>query len=61
MSALGWGCDGADAKVRGYVKAGYTGRHKGGTGEGRATLTAWWCRGFFVDGCGGTAGMEDRS
>lgn len=47
MSALGWGCDGADAKVRGYVKAGYTGRHKGGTGEGRATLTAWWCRGFF--------------
>lgn len=61
MSALGWGCDGADAKVRGYVKAGYTGRHKGGTGEGRATLTALVVQGFFVDGCGGTVGMEDRS
>lgn len=46
MSRLGWGESGgggvigADARVWGNVKAGYTGLYKGGTGEGRATLTA---------------------
>lgn len=59
---MSWLGGGADAKVLGYVKAGYTGPHKGGR-EGRATLTALAVQGFFsfFDGCGGTRGMEGRS